>query len=97
MWNKDTMEPRKQPDFSEDEAILAQLTDPMDAEAFSNLMENAHRLGQSAASFIREEPGRTSRKAIRDLCLKDKKRSVVDRVGAVFRSMWKHGSSGNGL
>ena len=37
-----------QQDFSEDDAILAQLTDPLDIEAFSNIMENAHAQGQSA-------------------------------------------------
>ncbi|MSS71559.1 MAG: hypothetical protein EXS64_08725 [Candidatus Latescibacteria bacterium] len=83
------MEHPKQPDFSEDDAILAQLTDPEDAEAFSNLMENAHGLGQSAASFVREEPGRTSRRAIRRLCVKDRRRTVADRVRSVLKSMWK--------
>lgn len=90
------MEPHPEPDFSEDDAILAQLTDPEDAEAFSNLMENAHRQGQSAASFVREEPGRTSRRAILDLCAKDRMRTVADRVRSVFRSMWKR-SGDDGL
>jgi hypothetical protein len=90
------MEPHNEPDFSEDDAILAQLTDPEDAEAFLNLMENTHRLGQSAASFVREEPGRTSRKAILDLCVKDRWRAVTDRVRSAFRSMWK-GGDGHGL
>ena len=30
------------PTFPEDDEILAQLDDPMDVEAFSNLMDNAH-------------------------------------------------------
>lgn len=91
-----SMEPHHEPDFSEDDAILAQLTDPEDAEAFSNLMENAHRLGQSAASFVREEPGRTSRRAILNLCVKDRMRTVGDRVRSVLKSMWK-GGDGHGL
>lgn len=60
-----------QPDFMEDENILGMLTDPEDIEAFSNLMEHAHRAGQTAAAFVREEPGRTSRKAILALCIRD--------------------------
>lgn len=63
-----------QQDFSEDDAILAQLTDSLDIEAFSNIMENAHAQGQSGASMIREEPEITSRQRVRKLCLKDKKR-----------------------
>jgi hypothetical protein len=72
------------------------LTDPEDAEAFSNLMEHAHRQGQSAVAFVREEPGRTSRKAILDLCVRDRRRTVGDRVRSVLRSMWKR-SDENGL
>ena len=83
------MESPKEPDFSEDDAILTGLADPDDAEAFSNLMEHAHRQGQSAAAFVREEPGRTSRKAILDLCVKDRRRSTADRIRSVFRAAWK--------
>ena len=62
------------PTYPEDDEILAQLDDPMDVEAFANLMENAHSEGVSAADFVREQPNRTSRKIIRRLCLKDRKR-----------------------
>ena len=76
------------PTFPEDDEILAQLDDPMDVEAFSNLMDNAHQDKVSAADFIREEPKRTSRRAIRHLCLKDQKRSLKAVVSSVVRSLW---------
>ena len=76
------------PTYPEDEVILGQLADPMDVEAFTNLMENAHREGVSAADFVREEPKRTSRKSIRKLCLKDQKRSIKAVVSSVVRSLW---------
>ena len=75
-------------DFSEDDAILEQLEDPVDIEAFRNLMEHAHNMKKSATSFIREEPERTSRKAIRDLCLKDKKKVSKERVKSYFKKLW---------
>ena len=75
-------------DFSEDDTILAQLEDPVDVEAFRNLMENAHRDGVSAADFVREDPKRTSRKAIRRLCLHDRKRSIRAMVSGVVKSLW---------
>lgn len=78
---------RDQQDFSEDDAILAQLTDPLDREAFSNIMEHAHARGQSAASVIQEEPEITSRKSIRKLCLKDKKKVLSVRVKDVLRKL----------
>lgn len=74
-------------DFSEDDEILARLTDPLDVEAFSNMMEHAHAQGKTAASMVREEPGVTSRKAIRRLCLKDKKKVLRDRVRDVLRKI----------
>jgi hypothetical protein len=73
-------------DFSEDDGILAQLTDPLDVEAFSNIMENAHTQGRSAASMIREEPKITSRERIRKLCLKDRKKVFSERVKDFFRA-----------
>jgi hypothetical protein len=76
------------PTFPEDDEILTLLDDPADAEAFSNLMENAHREGVSAADFVREEPKRTSRKSIRRLCLKDQKRSIRAIVSSVVKSLW---------
>tara|TARA_A100001037_G_scaffold284322_1_gene290621 strand:+ start:850 stop:1209 length:360 start_codon:yes stop_codon:yes gene_type:complete len=76
------------PTYPEDEEILGQLEDPTDIEAFSNLMENAHREGVSAADFIRVEPKRTSRKTIRKLCLKDQRRSIKAIVSSVVRSLW---------
>lgn len=76
------------PTYPEDDEILAQLQDPLDVEAFTNLMENAHREGVSAADFIREEPKRTSRKVIVKLCLKDRKRSFKAVVSSVVRSLW---------
>ena len=76
------------PTYPEDDEILAQLQDPTDVEAFTNLMENAHREGVSAADFIREEPKRTSRRTIRTLCLKDQKRSLKAVVSSVVRSLW---------
>ena len=75
-------------EYPEDESILNALEDPVDVEAFRHLMENAHREGVSAADFIREEPKRTSRKVIRKLCLKDRKRSLRAMVSNVVRSMW---------
>lgn len=74
--------------FAEDEEILRQLTDPEDIEAFSNLMYHAHSRNQSAASFIREEPGRTSRKRIKQLCLKEKKKVLRDSLKGYFKRMW---------
>lgn len=64
------------PTYPEDEEIQAKLDDPTDLEAFANLVENAHREGVSAVEFVREEPNRTSRKRIRRLCLKNRKRSL---------------------
>ena len=78
----------KETDFSEDERILAGLTDDADIEAFSNLMEHAHEQGVSAADFIREEPRRTSRKRIRKLCLKNRKRSLQVMVKSVIKTLW---------
>lgn len=80
--------PQEMSDYSEDEHILASLSDPIDIEAFSNLMAHAHQQGVSAADFIREEPRRTSRKTIRKLCLKDVKRSLRARVASVFKTLW---------
>lgn len=76
------------PDFTEDHRILDRLQDPLDVEAFSNLMEHAHQKGMSAADFVREEPDRTSRKAIRKLCLKDRQRSLWVQITSTLRSMW---------
>ena len=77
-----------QSDYPEDDQILALLEDPTDVEAFANMMENAHRKGKSAADFVREEPRRTSRRAIRKLCLRDRRRSIRAAVASVMRSMW---------
>jgi hypothetical protein len=76
------------PTFPEDDEILSKLVDPTDAQAYANLMENAHRDGISAADFVREEPKRTSRKTIRVLCLKDQKRSIKAIVSSVVKSLW---------
>jgi len=76
------------PDFSEDDQILDQLVDTADVDAFANLMEHAHGLGISAADFVREEPKRTSRKQIRKLCLKNRKRSLKVMVKSVMDSLW---------
>ena len=76
------------PDYSEDERILARLVDPVDIEAFSNLMVHAHQKGMSAADFVREEPKRTSRKVIRKLCLKDRKRSWRLQIASVIKTLW---------
>jgi hypothetical protein len=77
------------PDFSEDERILASLSDPVDVEAFTNLMAHAHEQGVSAADFIREEPQRTSRRAIRKLCLKDRKRSLKAQLRSVVKTLFE--------
>jgi len=74
-------------DFEEDERILSQLTDPIDIEAFSNLMEYAHSHNQSAASLIREEPNLTSRPAIRKLCMEDKKKVFSDYIRNFIKKM----------
>ncbi len=75
-------------EYHEDERILAHLEDPVDVEAFANLMEHAHQRGMSAADFIREVPGRTSRKAIRRLCLKDRKRTLRAMFSSFARNLW---------
>lgn len=75
-------------DFIEDEAILARLDNEADIEAFANLMAHAHDLGMSAADFVREEPKRTSRKRIRQLCLANQKRSLRMLVKSVLKSLW---------
>jgi len=80
-------------EFAEDEIVLNQLTDPVDIEAFKNLMEHAHSLGQSAASFVREESERTSRSEVRKLCRKDKKKVFRDSVRSYFRRLWTRGSA----
>ncbi|MDE2998600.1 MAG: hypothetical protein OXU79_05905 [Gemmatimonadota bacterium] len=80
--------PRGPDGYSEDDRILARLIDPVDAEAFSNLMEHAHKRGMSAADFIREVPERTSRKAIRRLCLKDRKQTLRARFSSIARNLW---------
>ena len=74
--------------YLEDDRILASLVDPVDAEAFSNLMEHAHQRGMSAADFIREVPERTSRKTIRRLCLKDRKQTLRARLSSIARNLW---------
>ena len=79
----------KGPDgYPEDDRILACLVDPVDVEAFSNLMEHAHQRGMSAADFIREVPERTSRKAIRRLCLKDRKQTMRTRLSSIAKNLW---------
>ena len=75
-------------EYPEDDRILAHLVDPIDAEAFKNLMEHAHQQGMSAADFVREVPERTSRKAIRRLCLKDRKRTLRARLSSFARNLW---------
>ncbi len=78
-----------EPDFSEDERILANLSDPLDVEAFSNLMAHAHERGVSAADFVREEPQRTSRRAIRKLCFKDVKWSLRAQMRSVVKTFFE--------
>ncbi len=80
-------------DFTEDNKILALLKDEADIEAFTNLMAHAHGLGMSAADFVREEPKRTSRKYIRKLCLKDRKRSLHLMVASVMKNLWDRPAS----
>jgi hypothetical protein len=77
------------PDFSEDEQILGVLSDPLDVEAFGNLMAHAHDQGMSAADFVREEPKRTSRRAIQKLCLRNRKRSLRLQVSSVLKNLWE--------
>lgn len=77
------------PDFSEDDRILAYLSDEADIEAFTHLMEHAHERGISAADFVREEPKRTSRKRIRKLCLANDKQAFHVRVRSVLKSLWE--------
>ena len=77
------------PDFSEDDRILASLSDPMDVEAFTNLMAHAHELGVSAANFIREEPQRTSRRAIKKLCFKDLKWSLRAQLRSAVKTLFE--------
>ncbi len=74
--------------YLEDDRIMANLVDPVDAEAFTNLMEYAHQRAMSAADFIREVPERTSRKAIRRLCLKDRKRTLRARMSSFAKNLW---------
>ncbi len=81
--------PTEKPDYSEDERILGCLSDSADIEAFSNLMDHAHQKGMSAADFVREEPKRTSRKTIRKLCLKNRKRSLRVRLASVMQTLWE--------
>lgn len=76
-------------DFSEDDRILACLSDEADAEAFTNLIEHAHERGISAADFVREEPKRTSRKRIRKLCLASHKQTFFVRFRSVLKSLWE--------
>ena len=77
------------PDFSEDDKILERLKDPLDREAFLNLMSHAHEQGISAADFVRQEPKRTSRKIIQKLCLKDRKRSLRAQIGMIIKHLWE--------
>ena len=81
------------PDFSEDERILASLSDPLDVEAFTNLMAHAHELGMSAADFVREEPQRTSRRTIKKLCLKNWRRSLRAQVKSAMKTLFEGKSS----
>ena len=69
-----------------DKEVLAQLRDPLDVEAFRNLMENAATRDQSAVDLVRAQPGVTSRKQIRRLCLKDKRRFFAKLLGAFLRA-----------
>jgi hypothetical protein len=78
----------EQLEFSEDQTIMERLTDPLDIEAFTNLIANAHDSGMSAVDFVREEPGRTSRRVIRKLCLKDKGRSLWVQISSSLKSLW---------
>ncbi len=80
--------PQKASDYIEDDTILVSLNDPLDVEAFSNLMAHAHSQGMSASDFIREEPQRTSRKAVRKRCLQDRKRSLWVQIASTCRNMW---------
>ena len=79
----------EQLEFSEDQTIMERLTDPLDIEAFTNLMANAHGSGMSAVDFVREEPDRTSRRVIRKLCLKDKGRSLWILISSSLKSLWR--------
>jgi 5-methylcytosine-specific restriction endonuclease McrBC regulatory subunit McrC len=81
--------PSAAPDFSEDERILVSLSDPVDIEAFTNLMAHAHELGVSAAEFVREEPQRTSRRTIKKLCLKDRKRSLRAQLRSAVKALFE--------
>jgi len=83
----------EQLDLSEDQGILEDLSDPMDVEAFANLMANAHECGMSAADFVREDPDRTSRKTIRKLCLKNQDRSLWMQISSAVKNIWKEPSS----
>jgi len=76
--------------FVEDDEILQKLTDPLDVEAFRNLMENAHERGESAAEMVRENPEHTSRKAIKKLCLANKPRFLSTLFKSLFRKRSAH-------
>ena len=78
---------------TEDQVILAALVDPIDAEAFRNLMAHAHERGMSAADFVREEPDRTSRKSIRSLCLRGRKRTFGLAVRSGLKRLFGAGSA----
>ena len=79
--------------FSEDEAVRDRLTDPVDIEAFANLVACARQKGKSAVALIQEEPNLTSRPQIRKLCVGQHKarfiwtqlRSLLNRMGKPTR------------
>jgi hypothetical protein len=81
--------PADTPDFREDDKILEGLKDPLDLEAFSNLMAHAHAQGISAADFVRQDPKRTSRKNIKKLCLKDRRRSLRAQIAMIVKHLWE--------
>jgi len=83
--------------YPEDEEVLRQLEDPVDVEAFKNLMANAHVRGKSAVEMVREEPGITSRPHIRQLCLRDKGKFFWAQLKKFFRSFGRTCQNHRGL
>jgi len=70
----------------EDREVLAALSDPLDVEAFRNIIDSARAQDKTGVELVREDPAHTSRKAVRRACLKNRWASLAAMFRSVFRT-----------
>lgn len=70
----------------EDREVLAALSDPLDIEAFRNIIDSARAQDKTGVELVREDPAHTSRRGVRRACLKNKWAFLAAMFRSVFRT-----------